>query len=62
MADKKTCNERMPVYYRQVCAKPAKFLCLIEKGDNLSGWKKVKGYRCGIHAKRYEKIEEIKNG
>lgn len=63
MADKKTCNESIvDGYWRaRKCGRPAKFLCLIEMTDG-ENRKFVKGGRCGIHAKRYEKIEEIKNG
>jgi hypothetical protein len=56
MTDKKTCNERMPPWFLHRCGRPAKFLCVIPQhfGDQHK-----KGYRCGRHAKRYEKIERI---
>jgi hypothetical protein len=63
MSDKKTCREEMMVGYRlRRCAKPAKWICKIPGIASLMGTGEAKGHRCGIHAKRYEKIEEIKNG
>lgn len=55
MADKKTCMAHMwSKGFNAKCGKPAKFKVLFSSGD-------VRGYACGIHAKRYEKIEMIGN-
>jgi hypothetical protein len=59
MADKKTCNEEMFHNFRfYKCGKPAKWICEIKVTDGVNR-KFVKGHRCGIHAKRYEKVEKL---
>ena len=67
MADKKKCGEFIQRkitgssgWPSSLCGKPAKFICHVPFQG--FGSLERKQYRCGIHAKRYEKIEEIKNG
>lgn len=61
MADKKTCGERIhngfPIWLC-LCLKPAKFMCEV-KGDGALKRTKTIEPRCGIHAKRYEKVEKL---
>ena len=62
MADKKTCGE----FKRRdgwplpglVCGKTAKFVCRVP--SKIFGCLVNTPYRCGIHARRYEKVEELK--
>jgi hypothetical protein len=61
MTGKKTCGEYKrlkgwPDPHR-VCGKPAKFVCDVP--PRIFGCLVNTPYRCGIHAKRYEKIERI---
>jgi hypothetical protein len=55
MADKKTCGEMYAPLGNyaayKICGKPAKWFC------RLNVYKQ--GYRCGIHAKRYGKVEKL---
>ena len=52
MADKKTCNETInQPFTLSTCDKPAEWICRVTRY--------LRGYRCGIHAKRYEKLEKL---
>jgi len=37
----------------------AKFVCVTEYSSEFNGHTTIHGYRCGIHAKRYEKVERV---
>lgn len=52
----KTCNETVTSdgWHFKRCHKPAKWICLIPSGFQKP--KDTKGYRCGIHARRYKKL------
>lgn len=55
--DPRTCNERIASgWHYKRCGRPGKFFCIIDIGNNLTGYTKAKGVRCGIHAKRHELI------
>jgi len=59
MADKKTCREFSRRFSSTgYCPKPAKYICLIEMTNGVRHTK-VQQPRCGIHAKRYEKVEKL---